>query len=122
MTTRAAALPPGLTPRFLSREQAAAYLGVSATVFDAEVAAGLWPQPARRGERAGRLTWDRHLIDAWADRASGLHHLAAAPPPPAPAEQPPESPLAAAERLALERSLHASPPKHRPKAGHSQAA
>jgi len=121
MTTRAA-LPPGLTPRFLSREQAAAYVGVGATVFDAEVAAGVWPQAMRRGARDGRLTWDRHLIDAWADRASGLHQLASAPTLTVPAAQPPIDALDAAERIALERSGHASPPKHRPQKGHSQAA
>jgi hypothetical protein len=122
MTTRAESLPPGLTPRFLSREQAAAYLGVSATVFEAEVQAGVWPRAMRRGARDGRLTWDRHLIDAWADRASGLHQLAGTAPPPQPAEQPPIDALDAAERIALERSGHASPPKHRRQARHSQAA
>jgi len=117
-----AALPPGLTPRFLSREQAAAYLGVGTTVFDAEVKAGVWPQAMRRGGREGRLTWDRHLLDAWADRAGGLHQLAGAPIPPVPADQPPIDALDAAERIAMERSGHAPPPKHRHKAGHPQAA
>jgi predicted DNA-binding transcriptional regulator AlpA len=121
MTTRAA-LPLGLTPRFLSREQAAAYVGVGATVFDAEVAAGVWPQAMRRGARDGRLTWDRHLIDAWADRASGLHQLASAPSPPVPADQPPIDALDAAERKALERSRYAPPPQHRHKARHPQTA
>lgn len=118
-------LPPGLTPRFLSREQAARYLGVGTTVFDAEVQAGLWPQPMRRGARDGRLTWDRHLLDAWADAASGLHRAAVPTlphPSAAPQEAPPESPLAAAERIALERSINGPPPKHRHQAGHPAAA
>jgi predicted DNA-binding transcriptional regulator AlpA len=51
---------------------AAEYLGVSASTFDAEVRSGLWPAPQRRGAKGGRLTWDRHLIDAWADRLSGI--------------------------------------------------
>jgi hypothetical protein len=120
MTTRAAALPPGLPPRFLSREQAAAYVGVSATLFDSEVRAGLWPQPLVRGASAGRLTWDRCALDAWANAASGLHHALAAPlaaPP-----QAPDSPLAAAELQALERSGDAPPKNVRPKAGRPQAA
>ena len=122
MTTRADALPPNLPPRFLSREQVAAYLGVSPTVFDAEVRAGIWPPARCRGERAGRLTWDRHLIDAWADRASGLHQVATAPTPPTPAGHPPDDEMAAAERIALERSGHASPPKHRRQGRHQKAA
>jgi len=50
-------------PRMLSREQAAAYLGVSPTLFDAEVAKGLWAQPIRRGAKGGRVTWDRAALD-----------------------------------------------------------
>jgi predicted DNA-binding transcriptional regulator AlpA len=72
-------LPPGLIPRFLTREQAAAYLGVGVTTFDHEVAKGMWPRPMRRGARAARVTWDRMALDAVADRAAGL----SAPPPPA---------------------------------------
>lgn len=120
MPSRADSLPAGLTPRFLSREQAAAYVGVGATVFDAEVRAGLWPPARQRGARAGRLTWDRCALDAWADAASGLQPAPAAPlaaPP-----QAPDSPLAAAELEAMERSDYAPPPKHRPKAGRPQAA
>jgi len=55
-------------PRYLSREDAAAYVGVSPGVFDEEVKQGLWPPPLRRGERAGRLTWDRVGLDHAADR------------------------------------------------------
>lgn len=69
---RRAALPPGMAPRYLSREEAAAYLGVSADTFDSEVANGWWPPARRRGEQGVRLTWDRHALDAAADQASGL--------------------------------------------------
>jgi hypothetical protein len=59
-------------PRFLSRAEAARYVGVSADVFSDEVAANLWPQGSRRGARGGRLTWDRLLLDRAADSQSGL--------------------------------------------------
>lgn len=54
-----------LPPRFLRAEQAAAYLGVSVDTFRAEVAAGMWPPPIRRGART--LTWDRLALDKAAD-------------------------------------------------------
>lgn len=69
---RTAALPAGLVPRYLSREEAAAYLGVSPETFDREVEAGWWPSARRRGEKGTRLTWDRLALDAAADQASGL--------------------------------------------------
>jgi hypothetical protein len=59
-------------PRYLSRDEAARYVGVSSETFDGEVAQGLWPPPRRRGGKGGRLTWDRALLDATADRDSGL--------------------------------------------------
>ena len=59
-------------PRFLSRETAALYLGVSVDTFDDELRAGLWPPPLRRGPRATKLTWDRLVLDAAADRISNL--------------------------------------------------
>jgi integrase len=59
-------------PRYLSREQAAQYVGVSSDTFDREVLAGMWPPPRRRGARLTRLTWDRCALDAAADRDSGL--------------------------------------------------
>ena len=63
MTTpaRHAALPPGLTPRGLSRAEAAAYVGVS-------------PKQLR-----GRLVWDRVALD----RAFGDLHDAAGTASPA---------------------------------------
>ncbi len=71
-------------PRFLTRETAAVYLGVSVDVFDAEVRAGIWPVPQKRGGKGGRLTWDRVLLDGAADRLSGVKEggeLVAASPP-----------------------------------------
>lgn len=69
-------LPSGLVPRFLSRTEAAAYVGVSTSTFDQEVSLGWWPGARRRGAKGTRLTWDRLLLDAAADRASGLQaHL-----------------------------------------------
>ena len=62
-------LPP---TRFLTRPQAASYVGVSPRTFDAEVTTGIWPAPMRRGGKGGTLTWDRRLLDRAADRMAGL--------------------------------------------------
>jgi hypothetical protein len=59
-------------PRYLSRELAAAYVGVSPTLFDQEVEQGIWPRPERRGTKGGRVTWDRCLIDLRGNRRSGI--------------------------------------------------
>ncbi len=72
MPGRRAALPAGLAPRYLSRTEAAAYLGVSVETFDEEVRSGQWPPARRRGAKGSRVTWDRVLLDAFADRDSGL--------------------------------------------------
>lgn len=66
-------------PRYLTRAQAAAYVGVSVDVFDDEVQAGDWPPARRRGGKGGRLTWDRLLLDRMADAASGLLHTPETP-------------------------------------------
>jgi hypothetical protein len=58
-------------PRFLSLSLAAAYLGVSPSVFLAEVKSGMWPKPCRRGKSGGLLTWDRAALDQAADRLNG---------------------------------------------------
>ena len=50
----------GLPPRGLSREQAAAYIGVSPGLFDAMVADGRMPSAKRFNTRR---IWDRHQID-----------------------------------------------------------
>ena len=63
-------------PRYLGRELAALYVGVSVDVFDDEVKEGLWPAPRRRGAKGGRLTWDRVVLDLVADQAAGIHQVA----------------------------------------------
>ena len=52
--------PPALPPRGLSRADAAAYLGVSATLFGQFVDAGVLPAPKRL---AARCVWDRLSLD-----------------------------------------------------------
>ncbi len=54
-------------PRHLTRELAAAYVGVSVSVFDDEVRQGVWPPPRRRGAKGGKHTWDRLLLDRASD-------------------------------------------------------
>jgi predicted DNA-binding transcriptional regulator AlpA len=53
-------LPASLPPRGLSRLQAAAYIGVSATLFDEMVADRRMPRPKRINRR---LVWDRLQLD-----------------------------------------------------------
>jgi predicted DNA-binding transcriptional regulator AlpA len=50
-----------LAPRGLSREQAAAYIGVSPSLFDTLVKDGRMPPPKRIN---ARTIWDRIQIDA----------------------------------------------------------
>jgi hypothetical protein len=59
-------------PRFLGRELAAAFVGVSPNTFDAEVRKGRWPAGLPRGERGGRLTWDRRALEMIADAELGI--------------------------------------------------
>lgn len=54
-------LPASLPPRGLSREEAAAYIGIGATKFDEMVADGRMP-PAKRID--GRRVWDRYRVDS----------------------------------------------------------
>ncbi len=54
-------LPPSLPPRGLSRVQAAAYIGVSPTLFDQMVEDGRMPPPTRIN---ARTIWDRRKVDA----------------------------------------------------------
>jgi hypothetical protein len=82
MPRRERPLPPGLVPRYLSREQAAAYDGVSVDTFDYEVRAGLWPAARAGGAKGGLLTWDVALLNAAADREAGLAPMAPAEPAP----------------------------------------
>jgi len=58
---RAEILPISLPPRGLSREQAAAYIGVSPNFFDGMVSAGSMPSPKKW---RGRNLWDRVALDA----------------------------------------------------------
>lgn len=53
-------LPISLPPRGLSRCEAAAYIGISPTLFDHLVQDGRMPQPKRIG---ARTVWDRRALD-----------------------------------------------------------
>jgi predicted DNA-binding transcriptional regulator AlpA len=57
---RPTCLPGSLPPRGLSRPQAAEYVGVGVTKFDAMVADGRMPKPKRID---GRTIWDRLRLD-----------------------------------------------------------
>lgn len=65
---RSAVLPLSLPPRGLSREQAAAYCGVSAATFDTLISQGKMPKPKRF---LSRKIWDRHEIDRAFDALDG---------------------------------------------------
>lgn len=54
-------LPPTLAPRGLSREEAAAYLGIGTTLFDDLVKIGSLPAAHKL---RGAVRWDRLEIDA----------------------------------------------------------
>jgi predicted DNA-binding transcriptional regulator AlpA len=58
--TRRDALPVSLPPRGLSRVEAAAYVGISPTLFDEMVADKRMPRPKRIN---ARVVWDRIQID-----------------------------------------------------------
>jgi predicted DNA-binding transcriptional regulator AlpA len=53
-------LPASLAPRGLSRVQAAAYIGVSPSLFDEMVRDGRMPKPTRINSRT---VWDRVKLD-----------------------------------------------------------
>ena len=57
---RAEVLPVSLPPRGLNREQAAAYIGVSASLFDEMASDGRMPKPKRAN---ARCIWDRLALD-----------------------------------------------------------
>jgi hypothetical protein len=57
---RSSVLPVSLPPRGLSRVAAAAYIGVSPSLFDIMVRERSMPMPARCRRR---LLWDRRQID-----------------------------------------------------------
>jgi predicted DNA-binding transcriptional regulator AlpA len=60
MADRENILPTSLPPRGLSRVQAAAYIGVSPSLFDEMVRDGRMPKPARIN---ARTVWDRVKLD-----------------------------------------------------------
>lgn len=53
-------LPASLPPRGLSRSEAAAYIGVSPSLFDAMIRDGRMPGPKRIN---ARTVWDRRQLD-----------------------------------------------------------
>jgi predicted DNA-binding transcriptional regulator AlpA len=53
-------LPQSLPPRGLSREQAAAYIGISPSLFDMLIQDGRMPRPTRINSR---VVWDRQKLD-----------------------------------------------------------
>jgi hypothetical protein len=57
-------------PRWLTEPLAAAYVGVSVSLFREEVEAGKWPKAIRRGAKGGLLTWDREALDRASDEGS----------------------------------------------------
>jgi predicted DNA-binding transcriptional regulator AlpA len=57
--------------RLLARCEAAAYVGLSPTAFDAEVNAGTFPAPFPL-KQTRRNLWDVKALDATLDRAAGL--------------------------------------------------
>lgn len=62
---RQTALPSSLKPRLITREAAAAYICVSANVFDQMVRAGTMPRPKILSER--RKAWDVRELDTAID-------------------------------------------------------
>lgn len=62
-------LPVGLTPRGLTRAEAAAYCGLPLSTFDARVADRALPGPMFQGR--GRI-WDRVALDRAMNALSGI--------------------------------------------------
>lgn len=67
MATHPALADLGIAPRLLTREQAAAYCGLSVHGFSDWVKAGRLPGPIR-----GTIRWDRKAIDAALDVLSRI--------------------------------------------------
>ena len=72
LARRTEALPLSLPPRGLSRTEAAAYIGVSPSLFDAMVRDGRMPRPKQVN---ARTVWDRKRVglafDALAEQDAG---------------------------------------------------
>lgn len=64
MTSRPLKLPPNLPPRGLSRTEAAAYIGVSPSMFDLMVKDGRMPKPKNINSRT---VWDVRRVDKFFD-------------------------------------------------------
>lgn len=64
-------LPQNLPPRGLSRLEAAAYVGISPTLFDQLVAEGLMPRPISMGRRR---IWDVRALDRAMDALAAKSH------------------------------------------------
>jgi hypothetical protein len=75
------ALPAPPPRRRLSRTQAAAYCGISPTLFDDEVRAGRYPKPISKGEKGGRKVWDVKVLDAVLDAEAGITRASAGEDP-----------------------------------------
>jgi len=71
-------LRAAIEPRGLSRETAAAYVGIGTTLFDEMVRLGKMPRPATL---KGRLIWDRQALDRALDDLFDCPPVAAAPDP-----------------------------------------
>lgn len=76
-----ASLPMPPPRRRLSRVQAAAYCGISPTLFDEEVRAKRYPPPIRKGKKGGRSVWDLKVLDAALDAEAGLTEPSSATDP-----------------------------------------
>jgi hypothetical protein len=74
MTTHPALADLGIAPRLLTREQAAAYCGLSIQGFGRWVRLGRLPGPI-----PGTSRWDVKAIDLALDLASGISNTAASP-------------------------------------------
>lgn len=67
-------------PLGLTEELAAAYLGISPSLFRREWEAGRMPSPIRL--TIGRQVWHRGVLDAWLDAKAGqLSHTTRETPP-----------------------------------------
>lgn len=63
-----APLPRGMTPRCLTKDQAAAYLGMSPDAFEARIRPHVPPLPISTRP----LLWDIKALDVWLDEQSGV--------------------------------------------------
>ena len=65
-------LPSGMTPRLLTREQAAAYCGISPALFSQTIAQEV--EAVRLRPDGKSVRWDRVALDLWIDQKSGLYN------------------------------------------------